>query len=308
MVYDHLGNPFKSINDMCRHYNKSRTTYDRRIKSGLTLEEALTLPVQYKHKKAKEVIDSAAKNGIGVHTLQSRVARGMSIEDAISKPLQTKNKDGCTYNGKYYNTIRELCDELNLNYNVITYRLRNKWNIEDAIKTPVSVIRVKDHTNMEFENKPAMCKHWGQSVKTFNYRINNGWSIEKALTTPSNSKDYIGITITAFGKKYDYMPELGRDLGISKPTVYRRFYRLYKQYQYIDIEILASVRSHMDSIKLAFIGLDGQARYKVSWAEDYQTTRQIIQHERPDLLDLYDKVHPDGKWNPYNRDGALIIE
>lgn len=41
MVKDHLGNEFKTKQDMCDHYGINRTTFNSRMSKGHTLEESL---------------------------------------------------------------------------------------------------------------------------------------------------------------------------------------------------------------------------------------------------------------------------
>lgn len=44
-VKDHLGNEYKSISEMCRHYGINLNSYKNRIESGMSLEKSLTTPV-----------------------------------------------------------------------------------------------------------------------------------------------------------------------------------------------------------------------------------------------------------------------
>ncbi len=44
IVYDHEGNGFMSIKEMCEHWNMSYKTYKYRMEQGMTQEEALTTP------------------------------------------------------------------------------------------------------------------------------------------------------------------------------------------------------------------------------------------------------------------------
>ena len=49
---DHLGNEFKSLKDMCRHWNVNYSTFYARYNSMCwTVERALTEPVHHKRKK-----------------------------------------------------------------------------------------------------------------------------------------------------------------------------------------------------------------------------------------------------------------
>ena len=46
--YDHLGNVFKSVNDMCKNYGINTRTFRSRIIAGLSVRDALTLKVKSK--------------------------------------------------------------------------------------------------------------------------------------------------------------------------------------------------------------------------------------------------------------------
>ena len=45
---DHVGRVFKSVSEMCKFYDISQSTYRRRIESGQSKEEALTIPCSHK--------------------------------------------------------------------------------------------------------------------------------------------------------------------------------------------------------------------------------------------------------------------
>ena len=53
MITDHLGNKFNTIDDMCNYHNMHKSTYAHRIKTGMTLEQALTIPA----KKLKKIVN-----------------------------------------------------------------------------------------------------------------------------------------------------------------------------------------------------------------------------------------------------------
>ena len=102
--------------------------------------------------------------------------------------------------------------------------------------------------------------------------------------------------ITVFGKEYTSMMAAARDLGMNYKTMWNRVSRSEGCNIY-DIELLATVDS-ISTVNLQFIGLDGQARYKLPWSQDLQTTREIIGYCRPDLIELYNQANPSGRWNP----------
>lgn len=53
LVKDHLGNTYKSIGSLCKHYNITRSAYDSRLKTGWSLEDTLTTPVKPKRRYPK---------------------------------------------------------------------------------------------------------------------------------------------------------------------------------------------------------------------------------------------------------------
>lgn len=48
-VHDHRGQEFSSVTSMCRYWRISSSVYLRRIKSGMSVRDALTLPVEYRN-------------------------------------------------------------------------------------------------------------------------------------------------------------------------------------------------------------------------------------------------------------------
>lgn len=88
-------------------------------------------------------------------------------------------------------------------------------------------------------------------------------------------------------------------------TIWNRIHRV-ERFQSYDIELIVTVPD-LRGVRLHFIGLDGQARYKVPWSDEFQTTRQIIEHYTPDLLEIYDMAHPDGEWSPLVGSGKKVV-
>ena len=102
------------------------------------------------------------------------------------------------------------------------------------------------------------------------------------------------ICIKVFNSEYNKYSEASKQFHLKEQLLSRRFNGNRKE----DLEILISV-PNLRGVELRFIGLDGRARYKVPWNKELQTAREIIQHERPDLLELYDKSNPAGEYHPF---------
>lgn len=68
-VTDHEGTVFESISAMCKHWGLSTSTYNNRIKKGMSVEEALLTPVKQRKKKSERVESvEKAKNKIVVES------------------------------------------------------------------------------------------------------------------------------------------------------------------------------------------------------------------------------------------------
>ena len=154
---DHLGNVFPSILDKCKHYGISAVGYRRRIKSGWSEEDALTIPPA--EQRLQQCTDhlgnifpsiTAKCNHykVSVSGYRRRIKSGWSEEDAL--------------------TI-----------------------------IPTSTEQVtKDHLGNIFPSISDKCKHYKISIQSYKSRIKLGWTEEKALTTSHKSSKYIEDPIT----------------------------------------------------------------------------------------------------------------
>lgn len=95
-----------------------------------------------------------------------------------------------------------------------------------------------------------------------------------------------------FGERYRSLEDAAKELRAKNYAKYPA-----KELNYFDIEIVMAI-DDLRGIKYIFVDKDGQARYAVVWSAELQTTRQVIEYCRPDLLDIYDKTNPSGAWHP----------
>jgi len=98
--------------------------------------------------------------------------------------------------------------------------------------------------------------------------------------------------ITAFGTTYPSIREAALAFGIPESTF--RF-RLQN-----NLESEAALIC-TDQVICRFLGLDARAYHSVPWNSDLVTTREIVEHYRPDLLAAYDADHPSGEYRPYQK-------
>lgn len=97
---DHRGTVFESVGAMCRAYHISRDVYKSRIRSGWTLERALTTPAR---KRAPDKLDPVDHTGrkygsiaemCGAYKIPPRTYRsrmltlGWTVEEALTTPVK----------------------------------------------------------------------------------------------------------------------------------------------------------------------------------------------------------------------------
>lgn len=63
--------------------------------------------------------------------------------------------------------------------------------------------------------------------------------------------------------------------------------------------ILALIVPADSDATIAYIGLDGKARYSCAELGSYVTAREIIEYYCPEKLPLYDLLYSSGKYSPY---------
>lgn len=152
-VKDHLGNFYLSKEDMCKNYNICRSTFDERIKKGLSLKDALTKP---------------------------KMRNGKPIPD--DKPIQ---------NGEpvaVYRSLEELCQANDIDPEVLTANLRDRQSWRSVSGTHVKYGRSQtDHLGNVFTSEAEMCRFHHIKVSTYKNRIEYGMSLKDALTRPVNS-------------------------------------------------------------------------------------------------------------------------
>lgn len=282
---DHLGNTFNSKAEMCKHWRISIDEFNKRVKAGWTLQEALETQVS----KAKDHLGNTFKNvvdmckywDIGVGTYRNRINAGYSIEKALTTPSGKlrKCKDP---NGTEFTSFKAMCKHYGVYSKTVQSRLDKGEQLSDALIRPSQTRGATDHRGNRFKSKREMLRHYGITEPTYSARKKLGWSLEEILTVPvancTHSLNVLGIQYKSLGEAIRNI-----DSNIVKATIVSRFE------QGIDF-LAASICPNR--IRISHIGLDGKVYYRISNHKDLITTRDIISEYRPDLLSRYDT------WNP----------
>lgn len=142
---DHNGVEYPTMTAMAEAYGKNVTSVVSRLKSGWTVEDALTKDIA--KKSTEEVKDHlgnvytsktemAEAYGIALRTLELRLSSGLSLAGALTQRVPKRYK-----------------------------------------------LKVEDHLGNKYQNVMEMCKFYGVKYDTYYQRLQRGWSKERALTT-----------------------------------------------------------------------------------------------------------------------------
>lgn len=125
---DHLGNRFNSVTEMCKYWKIDRGTYQTRIKTGYTLEQALATPsgklqivTDHEGNEFASMMELCKYWGVNYDLVKQRLAHGFSMEDALTIPVNQIRKRERIIDayGNEYTTIDELCKHYNIS--IYTY-------------------------------------------------------------------------------------------------------------------------------------------------------------------------------------------
>lgn len=101
------------------------------------------------------------------------------------------------------------------------------------------------------------------------------------------------MPIVVFGKKYPSLTAAAR--AFDRPA------NTFRKYMMNGIEPEAHLSCSHALLCLDFIAPDGRAYYSIPFVFGHFTTREIVEHYRPDLLAAYDATNPTGKYKPFRR-------
>lgn len=153
MVYDHTGQAFLSISDMCNSWNLPEKVYwSRKRILKWPLEKILTEPVR--------------------------------------DPKDTANaKPETDHTGQEFMSISEMCRHWGIKLSTYRERRKRGWDIERALTgqeahVNINSIECVDHKGKRYPSKNAMCRAYGISRYCYESRLDLGWSQAAALSEP----------------------------------------------------------------------------------------------------------------------------
>lgn len=220
---DHLNNGFNTIQEMCDFWGIKRTTYEMRRSTNMSIEDALTLPLNKDKKGLKwRKHKACAINRIkSCDTWEDHLGNMFSsIEEMCSNwsvdkdTYLAKMKDGwtvkqsllCDYSdaigctdimGKHYNTLKDMCRYWGISYRIYLAVTDVGGTFEDVLDINYDAKCMQyasmDHLGNKYDTLKEMCKKYNISVGLYLYKLHCGMSVKDALTKQSLTvKDHLG--------------------------------------------------------------------------------------------------------------------
>lgn len=97
----------------------------------------------------------------------------------------------CKYNWKTYKSLKVLCEELGLKYDVIRLRINRWWALQEALETPIKFPETynynwKVYSSLKELSEACNIKYW-----TVRYRVDKLWrDWRRAVETPLRRNQY----------------------------------------------------------------------------------------------------------------------
>lgn len=187
---DHLGQVYPTFTAMAAAWGHPRVLVASRMKSGWSLERALTEPAchpvtapdgkRYRSKRAMcEAMD------VDYKTYLRRLSRGWNEEEAL---LPRRSRHAVTApDGSKHRSAKAMCDALGANYGTYLYRVKHGVSMKDAL-TKDGVRAVTGPDGVRYPTTAAMCKAYGVGYSAYYKRRREGLSLAEALYAPGRLK------------------------------------------------------------------------------------------------------------------------
>lgn len=235
---EYRGVKYRSISEACRQNGGDIDTVLRRMREGMSFEEALNAKVVHAPPRKSVVVanvryktraDACKAHGVAADVVTYRVNKlGMSVEEAILTPVKLSPRRGIDYKGRHFNSATQFARFVNLPSRTITHWIDVGLSPEDAVQKILDnrelclgkgkKIKYKDE---EYSSMTELCTKKGVSYSAFTQRLNKGMSVEEAVDTEIMEplfKD--GVVVNK--KYYAIAEDACKEYGVRYQTVYQR--------------------------------------------------------------------------------------
>ena len=204
-IYDHKGNAYVSVAEMCNAYNIDFAMYGSRIRQGWSLQKTLETPPTEVTIGKKECVDhegnvfkSQAEMmrhwGVTKDQLRSRIELGWTLEQILTTPGRLPHKHPWTdHKGKTWDSMEEMLEHYNVAPAIFKRRLNVMGlSLEEALTGhSLHEVQCKDHLGNTFDTINDICQYYNLGTSMYHHRLKKlKWSIEKTLCTLSINRNF----------------------------------------------------------------------------------------------------------------------
>jgi len=136
--YDHLGNEYPSRRALAEAYGIDEYILKNRLRSGMSLEDALSQPNLHAVKDHLGKIYPSRKAmlaayGISRSTFAERIDSGCSLKDALTAKPGTFGREVRDYRGKAFPTLAAMLEAYKVPKSTYLFRKRNGWTEKECL-------------------------------------------------------------------------------------------------------------------------------------------------------------------------------
>ena len=139
-VFDHFGEQYGSVEEMCAHYGIPVHIFRRRRRDGMPLADALIFPVvEHTQEPFRDHLgnsypslkDMCEHYRIQYQTYYKRVLSSWSVERALTTP---EHRDPVKdHLGNVYRSKKDMCQEYGISDSTLNKRLRKGMSLKEAL-------------------------------------------------------------------------------------------------------------------------------------------------------------------------------
>lgn len=200
---------YNSISELSRELNIPKTTLAYRLSRNRSLSDTRekgnknAIPIEYNGIIYPSQSQFLKKYNIPHSTFDLKIRQGMSVDEIVRKYSKNyknmttekntykdrKSEAELIYNGKKYNSQKELVEEFNINPSTLSINLRKGMPLDEIVER-YSRLEKKDSNEKTFMylgkemSLDELSELSSIDKEIINKRLNKGWSISKAVETP----------------------------------------------------------------------------------------------------------------------------
>lgn len=242
-VIIYRGKRYNSYSELAKSYNIKPDTFRRRLRKGMSIEEAIVYGNRYKvivfgkeYNNDKEV---AEEYNIPLKTLRNRVYSGMSIEDAVSFKYQNGKK--VVAYGIEYDSLGDCARAHHINEGTFRSRVQSGLSPEEAIEFKKGTKTFKDRITIlgvEYYNLRDACdKNKISYSKVMQMKNSADLSLDDIFSELKKLGDYnkksYRVRVIVNGVIYKSISDCCKKLNISVGALYS--YAREKECNVVDI-------------------------------------------------------------------------